>query len=131
LVVVQAGTLKSLNDALNVMGIYVKASGTGGPDGNEQWSVSDGRSLLRFVEGVKIPGKGPQHAMRAQQMFDSWKARTAALFTPTAPTYRMAKAPPPPARGYQGGYEDADMKMEEGEPAQRGSVFDRLGVGQG
>lgn len=48
--------ISSLNDALNPIGIRVTApSGdvTGG-----QWSVSDGKSLVRFSDGVILGGKG-------------------------------------------------------------------------
>ena len=33
-----------------------------------EWSISDGRSLTRFAEGVVLPAKGPQQAGRARQL---------------------------------------------------------------
>lgn len=46
----QTATLASLNDALNPIGIRVSAP-EGGVEGG-QWSISDGKSLVRFQDGV-------------------------------------------------------------------------------
>ena len=45
-----ATTLASLNDALNLIGIRVTAPG--GATSGADWSISDGRSLTRFFDGV-------------------------------------------------------------------------------
>lgn len=46
----QPTTLASMNDALNVLGIRVTAP-TGDVRGGE-WSITDGRGLIRFFDGV-------------------------------------------------------------------------------
>lgn len=57
------------------------------------WSVSDGRALLRFQDGMKLPPKGPAAASRAQLMLDGFK--------------KVGKVGPPgraPGSGQRGGY---------------------------
>ena len=48
---------------------------TGEPN-EGKWSVSDGRALQRFSDGVVVPAKGPQAAGRADVL--------AAAFSPDA-----------------------------------------------
>lgn len=59
-------TLASMNDALNLIGIRVTCPS--GDVRSGEWSISDGRSLTRFAEGVVLPAKGPQQAGRARQL---------------------------------------------------------------
>ncbi|KAL4859335.1 hypothetical protein ACK3TF_001072 [Chlorella vulgaris] len=130
-----AGTLASLNDALNLIGIRVTC-----PSGDVragEWSISDGRSLTRFHDGVVLPAKGPQQAGRGRQLLVAFNnphhaqqaaataasnaAATAAgvlpflgFIPPGIPASRPAAAMQTPGRG--GG---------------AGSVFSRLGGAQG
>ncbi|KAL6782196.1 hypothetical protein ACKKBF_B39420 [Auxenochlorella protothecoides x Auxenochlorella symbiontica] len=82
---------RSLNDALAPLNMRVTA-----PSGRwdiGDWSVSDGRALLRFQDGMKLPPKGPAAASRAQLMLDGFK--------------KVGKVGPPgrtPGSGQRGGY---------------------------
>ncbi len=46
----QPTTLASLNDALNVIGIRITAPGGSVQAGD--WSITDGRALMRYFDGV-------------------------------------------------------------------------------
>lgn len=63
-------TLASLNDALNLIGIRVTCPG--GDVRNDDWSVSDGRTLTRFEDGVVLPAKGPAAAGRGRQLLQAF-----------------------------------------------------------
>ncbi|PRW59806.1 microtubule-associated Asp [Chlorella sorokiniana] len=63
-------TLASLNDALNLIGIRVTCPG--GDVRNDDWSVSDGRTLTRFEDGVVLPAKGPMAAGRGRQLLQAF-----------------------------------------------------------
>ncbi|KAL4422173.1 hypothetical protein ABPG77_006862 [Micractinium sp. CCAP 211/92] len=65
-----ANTLASLNDALNLIGIRITCP-SGDVSGGE-WSISDGRSLTRFADGVVLPAKGQQHAGRGRQLLQAF-----------------------------------------------------------
>eukprot|EP00887_Chlorella_sp_A99_P005879 scaffold1.g5879.t1 len=63
-------TLAALNDGLNLLGIRVTAPAGDAAAGD--WSISDGRSLARFYDGVVLPAKGPQHTARGQQLLQAF-----------------------------------------------------------
>lgn len=65
-----ATTLASLNDALNLIGIRITCP-SGDVSGGE-WSISDGRSLTRFADGVVLPAKGQQHVGRGRQLLQAF-----------------------------------------------------------
>ncbi|KAL4458479.1 hypothetical protein ABPG75_013344 [Micractinium tetrahymenae] len=65
-----ATTLASLNDALNLIGIRITCPS--GDVSSGEWSISDGRSLTRFADGVVLPAKGPQHAGRGRQLLQAF-----------------------------------------------------------
>ena len=57
-----------MNDALNCIGIRITAP-IGDPK-NGEWSISDGKSLTRYVDGVVIPAKGA--SWRGQQVLEEF-----------------------------------------------------------
>lgn len=72
-----AEMLAALNAALAPIKIAIK---TPGPDPTT-WSVSDGRGLMRFQDGMKIPAKGHLTAGRAMvlmQAFSGGSSKAAA-----------------------------------------------------
>ncbi|KAK2079631.1 hypothetical protein QBZ16_002026 [Prototheca wickerhamii] len=76
-------TFQSLNDALAPLGMKITA-----PSGRfdvGDWSVSDGRALLRYSDGMVIPPKGPAAAQRGPTLLTS------------AEKGLLGKRPPPPA----------------------------------
>ncbi|KAF6256550.1 hypothetical protein COO60DRAFT_1528627 [Scenedesmus sp. NREL 46B-D3] len=67
-----AGMLDALNAGLEPLKIAVKASG---PDpATAAWSVSDGRGLLRFQDGMAVPAKGHLTAGRAMVLLQAFSA---------------------------------------------------------
>lgn len=66
----EAGTLASLNDALGPLGLRVTA--VGGDVESGVWSVADGKSLVRFHDGVVLPAKGAAQATRGQQVLQAF-----------------------------------------------------------
>lgn len=69
--------LASLNDALNTIGIRVSAP-AGDPAAGD-WSISDGRALTRFHDGVVLPAKAPQHAARGPALLAAFQSPNRAL----------------------------------------------------
>ncbi|KAK9809238.1 hypothetical protein WJX72_011898 [[Myrmecia] bisecta] len=67
----EPAVFQTFNDALNLIGIKITALGPG------NWSVSDGKSLTRFADGVVLPGKGPQHAGRGAALLAAFQNREA------------------------------------------------------
>lgn len=53
----------ALNAVLNVVGISITR-----PKKDDEWSISDGRSLTRFRDGVVLQCKGPQSAQRGPKI---------------------------------------------------------------
>jgi hypothetical protein len=68
-----ATTLASLNDALNPIGISVKTAVKGELGGD--WTLSDGKSLVRLTDGVVLPAKGPMHAGRGPLMLQAFQSQ--------------------------------------------------------
>ncbi|KAK9818699.1 hypothetical protein WJX74_008875 [Apatococcus lobatus] len=74
--------LASMNDALNLLGIRIIEVG-------EQWSVSEGKALIRFSDNVVLPSKGQATAHRGQTLLAAFrdpdgKAAAAATAASTA-----------------------------------------------
>jgi hypothetical protein len=69
----QETNLQSMNDALNCIGIRITAP-SGNPS-NGEWSISDGKSLTRYSDGVVIPAKG--QSFRGQQVLDAFRNKGA------------------------------------------------------
>ncbi|KAK9906370.1 hypothetical protein WJX75_000703 [Coccomyxa subellipsoidea] len=63
---------KALQRALTAVGVRLSDLG------NEQWSLSDGRSLTRFTDGVVLPGKGGMSASRGKLLQAHYKTPGAA-----------------------------------------------------
>ena len=63
------GNFNSLNDALNPLGIRVTAANDDVEHG--QWQITVGKSLVRFEDGVVLPGKGEEH--RGQALYSAFK----------------------------------------------------------
>lgn len=79
--------LQGLNDVLNLIGIKVNAA-----DENGDWRISDGRTLLRFSDGIRLPGKGA--TSRAQTIlaaFQNPEAKTTAMAATAASTAAAIK----------------------------------------
>lgn len=68
-----ATTLASLNDALNPIGISVKTAVKGDLGGD--WTVSDGKSLVRLTDGLVLPSKGPMHVGRGPLMLQAFQSQ--------------------------------------------------------
>lgn len=102
-------TFMSLNDALNLIGVRVTATGD---IKSGDWSISDGKSLIRFHDGVVVPGKGPQNASRGHALLIALNDPGSVMTNNNLPM-----------RGGRGG----GRRGGRG----RGSVFNRLGGGGG
>ncbi|GAB4823212.1 hypothetical protein N2152v2_010258 [Parachlorella kessleri] len=115
-------TLASLNDALNVVGIRITAPG-GAVEGGD-WSITDGRALMRYFDGVVIASKGPQHMTRGRQLLQAFQNpnRSAAAAATAASNAAAAQAGIVPNMGYQ---------PQGGAGNRSSSVFKRLGGRQG
>lgn len=59
--------LAAMNAALSHINMSVKQVG-------ENWSVSDGKGLVRFADGMKLPAKGPLTAGRAMVLLQALTA---------------------------------------------------------
>ena len=104
----QEANVASMNDALNPIGIRITVPG--GDVTTGEWSISDGKSLVRYFDGVVLPGKGA--VQRGQQVFEAFKNPNRAVVTAaTAASNAMAAnagllpgfvnpPPPPPRYGY-------------------------------
>lgn len=84
-------TFASLNDALNLIGIRVIANGDV-KQGN--WSVSDGRTLARFSDGMVLAAKGVLTQNRGEVILQAFKHphASAALSATAASTAAAAAA---------------------------------------
>jgi hypothetical protein len=63
-------TLQAMNDSLAAIGIRITANGDVSA-GN--WSVTDGRSLARFSDGMVVPAKGGMHQSRGEQVLQAFQ----------------------------------------------------------
>lgn len=61
--------LDALNCVLSHLGMSVKASG---PADAGAWSLSDGRRLQRFADGMSVPPRGPTTAGRAMVLLQAY-----------------------------------------------------------
>jgi hypothetical protein len=96
-----------------------------------EWSISDGRTLTRFSDGVVLAAKGPQHASRARQLLDAWKdphhaQRAAATAASNAAATAAGVLPflgfiPPGVPAAR------PAPVQQAAGGGRGSVFSRLG----
>ena len=73
----QEATFASINDALTPLGIKVTAPG--GDISTGVWSISGGKSLIRYVDGVVLSGKGDTG--RGQLVADAFRNPAAAAAT--------------------------------------------------
>lgn len=107
----QEANIASMNDALNPIGIRITAPG--GDVTTGQWSISDGKSLVRYADGVVLPGKG--ETQRGQQVLEAFQnPNRAVVAAATAASNAMASnagllpgfvhhPPPPPPLGFRRG----------------------------
>lgn len=129
----QRAVFQSLNDALGTLGMRVTA-----PSGRYDvgdWSISDGRSLQRFADGMKMPAKGVATTGRAQQLLHGMHQ----LLHRPGQRGAQAGAPPPPTPAppvhatpgvwqQPGTWQQPTQMGSAAEPEKaRGSVFSRLG----
>eukprot|EP00803_Ostreobium_quekettii_P010191 evm.model.scf_972.2 EVM.evm.TU.scf_972.2 scf_972:6163-11675(+) len=64
--------LHTLNDILNLVGVQVLLG-----KATSEWSVKDGRTLMRFYDGLVIQAKGAQNRSRAQTIKKSFNQSNA------------------------------------------------------
>jgi hypothetical protein len=96
-------TLQSFNDALNFLGVTIKEKGTGEAG---DWVVLDGKSLIRYFDGMVLQAKGPQFAARGQLLLDAINNRsqsTQATMASTAAAVRAGVLPPAALNGSSAG----------------------------
>ena len=101
---------------------------------NGDWSISDGRSLTRFTDGVVLAAKGPHQAQRGRQLLQAFNspnhaAQAAAMAASNAAATAAAILPfvgfvPP---GVPASRPRATAPGGGGGGGGRGSVFARLG----
>ncbi|CAD7705345.1 unnamed protein product [Ostreobium quekettii] len=111
--------LQKLNETLNPLGIQVLL----GKD-NSDWSVKDGRTLMRFYDGLVVQAKGMQHRSRAhaiQKSFNQANAKAAVEATMASNAVAAAlglvtAGKPPNGQGPEGRYAgtSGDMHMGQG-----------------
>lgn len=105
--------LRALNEALTK--IELKVVPVGDPaEGN--WNVSDGRSLVRFYEGMIVPSKGPVTASRARRLMGalSESGRAAAAAAAAASTSAAVAAGIMPVNGGAGSVHSRLGPVNEG-----------------
>lgn len=147
-------TLDQLNAALNLIGIRVTNL-------NNNWTITDGKSLTRFQDGVVLPAKGAATAARGMQLLQAFNnpnraqlaAATAASNAAAAaaglirPPHSMGGAmmmpppfggfpppfgPPPPHHGFPHiGAPRGGMMGPQGGAGAFGGLFPKAGGGAG
>jgi hypothetical protein len=119
-------TLATMNEALKTVGIKVTVPNDDIKSG--EWSITEGKSLTRYHDGVVLAAKGPQMASRGQQLIDGFSAslnRARDAVRRQRESERHQQEP----GGYYNGRGRGDARYGGGDRYGGGgsSVFNRLG----
>eukprot|EP00891_Asterochloris_glomerata_P002875 jgi/Astpho2/2875/Aster-01029 len=125
------GTLNSFNDALKCLGIQVKAAEDADVSEGD-WSVLDGKTLVRYRDGLVLAAKGVQHEARGEMLLSYMTGKPSALAAQAASTAAAIHAGvlPMSAMGAGGGFFPGGFGMQ-GNNSFDGGFDGGFGMGQG